>query len=164
MLGKFRSEVTESAAYALAAIGTKEHSKDIAKLLSDRLRRGVAIKALALLGAKAYAAEIAKFLTSKDSLLVADAFTALGILGSKGYAPSIAKAMRIHKGDGASIAAAEALYLLGASKYYAEASQIIAFKINKRPFPMSGDFHYFVTDKVDDLRRRLEKELDAAPK
>ncbi|MBK9155124.1 MAG: hypothetical protein IPM25_13050 [Chloracidobacterium sp.] len=53
MLGE-SSKGTESAA-SLAALGSREHAKDIALLLKNEFRQADAAKALALMGATEYA-------------------------------------------------------------------------------------------------------------
>lgn len=161
MLGDSREKVPESAAFALASIGAREHAKDIAHLLNDKFRRGEAAKALALMGAKEYAPRIADMLDDESPLTVADAASALGILGANEYSNKIARVISKHPDSRASVFAAEALLLLKAKKHYSIALPIIEFKRKKRPYPMAGDFHVFFRSQADKLRKQIENELDS---
>ncbi len=156
----YSSKMKESAAFALASVGAKEHAKDIAVLLNDPYRRGVAMKALALLEAKEYLQQIATFLNDESSLVVADAAISLGILGAEKYSKELSATITKHNASGASVSAAEAIFLIGATDHYDRARAVIEFKIYERPFPMAGDFHHFVENKIESVRKRLEIKLD----
>jgi HEAT repeat protein len=65
---EFRGETVETAAYALAKLGFKQHTKEIMRLLGKEFRKGDAAKALAVMGAAEYADEIARMLGDKNPL------------------------------------------------------------------------------------------------
>lgn len=157
MLKSSDSEVVESAAYALVAIDAKEHAPDVAKLLQSEFRKGTAAKVLALLGARQYVPRIARLLSDKSSLVRADAVAALAILDAKQYAPRIAALITKRKDDFVSVYAAEAILLMGAKAYYPKAQEALAFKADKCPYRMAGDFHTFVTEKAEAVRVKLQK-------
>ncbi len=164
MLSAFRSDASEAAAYALAAIGAKEHAVDVAKLLTKEFRKGTAAKVLALLGAKRYARQIAALLDSKSSLVRNDAIFALAILDAKVYLPRIVKLLDPSAKDSSAIYAAEAILQMRARSHYGKALRILSFKLKERPFPMAGELHDFVVERREAIRKELERAIDEATK
>ena len=82
--------VYETACYALVRLNATEQARELAALLDDRFRKGNASKALALLGAKEYTKDIARLTEDSEPLVRCDALIALGILGAKQQAENIA--------------------------------------------------------------------------
>lgn len=158
MLGESHMKVPESAAYALASIGAKEHAKDVVQLLKKEFRQSHAAKALALMGSAPHSDEIAKLLAAQSGLTRNAAVVSLAILESKKHIPAIE---RIYKNDpqsyvraGASIA----LLLLGKPQYYREIT--MNTDRNGPPSLLDIDFHYFVIEKLKSYNRRLIANLD----
>lgn len=151
MLGESHENVPESAAYALASIGAKEHDKDIARLLKNEFRRGDAAKALALLGAKRYKPEIARLLSSSSQITRQAAAVALAILGAKEYIP---KLTALCQKEAWSVA--DALVLLGQSNCYRRIPMTPG-RTETQPALNEEDFHYFVKDRVVELNKILEQ-------
>jgi HEAT repeat protein len=162
MLSRSSGNAGRAAAYALAAVGAKEHARDVATLLTDEFRMGTAAKVLALLQARQYIPQIADLLNSKSGLVRNDATFALAILRAKQYAPRIAKVMTLKTNDGSTVYAAEAIFLMGATAHYPAARNALAFKISDRPFPMSGDLHPLVAEQTEVLRKRLESAIEGS--
>lgn len=159
MLGESRTKVTESAAYALAAIGATEHAKDIAQLLKSEFRQGAAAKALALMGSTQHSDEIAKLLAARSGSTRNAAMVSLAILDSKKHIPAIE---RIHTNDPESYVrahAAIALLLLGKPQAYRE---FRAETDVKGPPKLSEiDFHYFVLERLKSYNEKLIANLNA---
>ncbi len=144
---------TETAAYALARLGAKEHAKDIAKLLKNEYRRRHAAKALALLGAREYTAEIVLLLKDKNSFNREGGALALGILGAKEHVAAVAELL---KDEEAWVrrAAADALVLMEANEYAREALPIIAVQ-KEGPYFDGADFNSVVTEQALELNNRF---------
>ena len=160
MLDESHEKVPESAAYALAAIGAKEHAKDIAQLLKDEFRQGDAAKALAMLGATEYADEIAQLLAAKSGLTRNSALISLAILNSSKHVPAMIGLYRNDPEIYVKPHAAEALLLMGFPQFYRE---IVGGKPepNEPPTLLEMDFHYFVREKLGLLNDRLKSNLQA---
>jgi HEAT repeat protein len=158
MLTTNNSEVVESAAYALAAIGAREHAKDIARLLNVERRKGFAAKALALLGATEYADRISLLLKDKSGLVRSDAVLALGILGSKKYIPLVATCLLSDPEGYVRHYAADAVFFLEASKYYPQALAEIEDG-HQGVYLGVSNFHPFVADRAESLSKKLETRI-----
>ncbi|MEO7659046.1 MAG: HEAT repeat domain-containing protein, partial [Pyrinomonadaceae bacterium] len=150
-------EVPKSAAYALAAIGAKEHAGDIAKLLKDEFRQGDAAKALAIVGATEYVSEIAKLLVAKSGLTRSAALISLAFLDSKKHIPQM---INLYNGDPENyvkLHAALALLLMEFPKYY----RAINAGTDQKDSPtlLDIDFHYFVINKLAPFNEKLKINL-----
>lgn len=159
MLGQSHMKVSESATYALAAIGAKEHARDVARLLKNEFRQGCAAKALALMGASEYSGEIAKLLSAKSGLTRNAAMVSLAILDSKKHIQAI---VRIYNNDPKIYVkpqAAVALLLLGKPQYYREIKLETALK--EPPKLSELDFHYFVLEKLKPYNEKLLANLNS---
>lgn len=143
----------ETAAYALARLGAKEHAKDIAKLLKNEYRRRHAAKALALLGAREYTAEIILLLNDKDSFNREGGALALGILGAKEHISAVAELLKDEEAW-VSRAAADALVLLEAQEYAARALPIIAVQ-KEGPYFDAADFNSLMKEQALELNNRF---------
>lgn len=146
MLRPFGGEVAEAAMFALVRIRAKEHSADIAKLLTDRSKKGAAAKALALLGATEYTNKIGAMLEGADELGRADAALALGILGAKKYAPKLAAMMRGETFINSYAAAA--IIMMDAPAYTAEATKILVDLKEKKVYLTENSFHPLVSEET----------------
>ncbi|MGD9589328.1 MAG: HEAT repeat domain-containing protein [Pyrinomonadaceae bacterium] len=158
MLGESREKVPESAAYALAALGSREHANDIALLLKNEFRQADAAKALALMGATEYADEIAKLLAAKSGLTKRASLISLAILDSRKYVP---KMIQLYKDDPEGYVkseAATALLLMGFSQYYRESSGERS-EPSDAPKLLEMDFHYFVRERLNSLNEKLSTNL-----
>lgn len=146
MSDKFKSETAETAMYALVSIEAKEHSAEIAKLLSDRFRKGDAAKALALMGATEYADRIALLLTDENGLVRKDAALALGILKSKKHIPNLTNLLTA-KEDYVRHYAAIALVLMEAKASYQTAIPAIKKAKAQGAYLNEGDFHPVIAER-----------------
>jgi HEAT repeat protein len=151
------SETAKAAAYALAALKSKRHAKDVARLLEKKYVRGDAAKALAVMGAKEYAPRIARLLRDEGSLDQCAALLALGVLGAREYAPTMVRIMRRQKKSFVSNYAAQALVLLGATEYAAEVVPLVEPAYAQKAYVTAGNFDPLVEDALEPLRRRYEK-------
>jgi len=143
----------ETAAYALARLGAKEHAKDIAKLLKHEFRRRHAAKALALLGAREYTDEIVLLLKDEDSFNREAGALALGILGAKEHVSAVAGLLKDEKAW-VSRAAADALVLMDANEHVQVALSIIAEQ-KEGPYFTAADFNSLLTDQALELNNRF---------
>lgn len=159
MLGSLRNETTETAIYAFVRLESKENAKDIAKLLSNRFRKGDAAKALALLDAAEYEDEIAALLSDENGLVRKDALLSLGILNAKNYAGKAAELLNSEK-DYVRYYAAVSLVLMGAKEYYQTAIPIIEKSHQSRAYFNEGDFHPLISERsrkiIADFKELLE--------
>lgn len=87
-------DTTETAAFALAKLGSKEHAKEIARLLSKEYRKADAALALAIMGATEHTDQIARLLNDRDSLTRVAALNALGILRATKYQLQVARHLK----------------------------------------------------------------------
>jgi HEAT repeat protein len=109
-------DVTQTAVFALAKLGGKEHAKEIARLLVDTyLKEGAAV-ALAIMGATEYTDQIAGLLKDKDNSVRMGALSALGIMRAKKYEQQIARHLK-DPDLGVHLNAAFALVLMDADRY-----------------------------------------------
>lgn len=161
MLGKTGGEAIEAAIYALVRLDSKEHAKDIAKLLGERFRKGDVAKALALLDAKEYADKIALLLEDEDSLVKKDAALALGILKAKNYSGKVAKFLKAKEGFVRHYAAIS-IILLEAKEFYKEAIPVIDESKQSGAYLNEGDFHPFVLDKSRRINADFKQLLEQA--
>lgn len=161
MLSTRKTEVAESAAYALTALDAKEHAKDIAKLLGKEFRKRSAAKALALMNATEYADHIALLLKDENSLVRSAAALSLGILKSKKHIPDLADVLLKDKEGSVRHYAADAIFFLEADKYYKEALKEVEDG-HKGVYLSDIDFHPFVLDKVKSLGSELERKIESA--
>jgi HEAT repeat protein len=90
--------VSETACYALARLNAKQESKALGGLLKEDFRKRNAAKALALLGAKEYTRDIAQLIQDSDALVRCDALIALGILDAREYTESVAAHLQDKEG------------------------------------------------------------------
>jgi len=156
---RFSTDVSKTAAYALAHLRAKEYAKDIAKLLAEKYKKGDAAKALAIMGAKEYAGDIALMLNDESSLNQKDALLALGVLKAKEYAPEVAKLLKAK--DFVRLFAAISLVLMEASVYAKDVVPII------KETPQSGanffldasEFHPLVKEEALELNNRFKAAL-----
>jgi HEAT repeat protein len=147
MQSRFGGDTAKAAMYALVRIKAKEDSAEIAKLLTDRFKKGDAVKALALLGATEYTDKIASMLDDEEQLVQADAALALGILGAKKYAPKLA-ALMVRTDTFVNSYAAAAIIMMDASEFTAEASRILAKFRAEGVYLTEGSFHPLVSEQV----------------
>lgn len=108
--------VNETACYALVRLNAKEQARELAALLDHQFRKGNAAKALALLGAKEYTKDIARLTEDSEPLVRCDSLIALGILDAKEYVKDIAAHLR-DKEPFVRAYAAVALLLMGDQEY-----------------------------------------------
>lgn len=150
---KFRGEVIDVAAYALAKLGARQYAKDIAALLRQEYRKGDAAKALALMGASEYTDEIARMLKDKEGLVRKDALLALGILRATKYTPQVAE----HLKDQSYVSnyAAYALVLLDAEKYVDEIVPLVENAFQKKLYLNADDFNPIVEQELGKIRVRF---------
>lgn len=156
MLGEFRSEMRESAMYALVDLKAKESAPEIAKLLKDEFKKGDAAKALALLNAKEYADEIALLLKDKSGLIKSDAAIALGVLQAKNYAGEVAKLLN-DKESYVHNYAATSLLLMEATEYYKTAIPIIEKPLSDKAYLTDSAFHPIVAEDSRRITERLKR-------
>ncbi len=160
MLGEFRSETTEAAMYALIHLEAKENAKDIAKLLNNKFKKGDAAKALALLGAKEYTDEIALMLKDENSLVRTDAALALGVLKAKKYSSKVAELLTDKESFVANYAATS-LILMEATEYYKSAIPIVEKPFSEGAYLTDSAFHPLVLEEsrqiTDDLKKLFEQ-------
>jgi hypothetical protein len=116
--------VAETASYALARLNAKKNASDLVPLLHDQFRKGYASKALALLGAKEYTEDIAILIEDSDPLVRCDALIALGILDARDYDKNIGIHLR-DKEAFVRAHAAIALLLMGDRKYSTEVEEVV---------------------------------------
>jgi HEAT repeat protein len=160
---KYQSEVAIAAMYALAAIDAKEHAPDIAKQLADKFRRGDAAKALALLGAKQFTKQIARLLADESLLVRSSASLALGVLEAREYSRQVAALLRDKEGSVAPHAATS-LFMMGAAKYYPLAYPFLEKSPVQEAYASDSEFSPLVEKKVQIVRQRLKANLDAFAK
>lgn len=161
MLGSLRSETAETVIYAFVRLESKENAKDIAKLLSNKFRKGDAAKALALLEAKEYEDEIAALLDDENGLVRKDALLALGVLKAKNYVGKAAELLNSEK-DYVRYYAAVALVLMGAKEYYQTAIPIIEKSHQSRAYLNEGDFHPLVLERSRKIIANFKELLELA--
>lgn len=161
MLGKFRSETSEAAMYALVRLEAEETAKDIAKLFSDQFKKGDAAKALALLGAKEYAGEIALLLKDENSLVRTDAAIALGVLKAKKYSGEVAKLLEDKESFVKNYAAAS-LILMEATDYYKVVVPILEKPFSDGAYLTDSAFHPLVVEKSNQVTDNLKKIFESA--
>jgi len=151
------SETAEAAVYALAALKSKRHAKDIARLLDEKYRRADAAKALALMCAKEYAPRIALMLSDEGSLDQSAALLALGVLGAREYVPEAVRIMRRQEKSFGSYYAAAALVLLDATEHAAEVVPHVERGYDAKLYLTADDFSPLVEDDLKPLRLRYEE-------
>jgi HEAT repeat protein len=150
---ELRGETVETAAYALASLGTKRYAKDVARLLDQKFRKGAAAKALAIMGAEEYKGRIARLLDDESNLVRADALLALGVLNAREYIPRIA---RFLKDPGyVSHFAAEALVLMGADEYARECVPLVESAYSNDLYLGADQFHPLAEGQLGKYRSRF---------
>ncbi len=162
MLGEFRSETSEAAMYALVHLEAKENAKDIAKLLSNKFKKGDAAKALALLGAKEYTDEIALMLKDESNLVRGDAALSLGVLKAKKYSSKVAELLTTDKESFVENYAAASLILMEATEYYKVAVPIIEKPFSEGVYVTDNEFHPLVLEKERQITKDLKKSFERA--
>jgi len=161
MLGEFRSETREAAMYALVHLDARENAQDIAKLFNDKFKKGDAAKALALLGAKEYSDEIALMLKDENSLVRIDAALALGILKAKKYSGEVAKLLK-DKESFVENHAAVSLILMEATDYYKDVIPIVEKPFSRKAYLTDSAFHPLVLEKSNQVTDNLKKLFENA--
>jgi HEAT repeat protein len=151
-------ETVETAAYALAVAGAKEHAPDIAVLLRHDHARGYAAKALGLMGATEYAKEIAALLAGQHSSDREAAALALGVMGARQYAGAVAKLLRDAE-QPVRYRAAVAIVLMEAHDYDAAAIPVIE-KTHQAGYRFNeSDFNQIAHDQFVAIKARFEESL-----
>lgn len=155
-LADMSSERSKAAAYALAHLRAREFAGDIAKLLDAKYKKGDAAKALALMGAKEYSKQIALMLNDDGPLDRMDAAFALGILGAKQYAPAVARLLN-DKADFVRFYAAVSLVLMEAKGYATRVVPLIDKAQKSGVHINPGDFHELVKEEGIEVNTRFKR-------
>jgi HEAT repeat protein len=147
-------EVRQSAMFALARIGGREHAAAIAPMLDDRFMKGHAAVTLAVLQAKDYTAAIAKLLKSSSSLDQKDAALALALMNARETSDEIAALLTAPE-DFVRYYAAVALTVLDPQKYAARILPVVqpyhaqGYRLNK------SDLHPLLSEEYSRLEQRF---------
>lgn len=155
---EFPGDSGETAAYALAKIGAKEHATDIAKLLSSRLQKGYAAKALAIMGATEYANDIVPLLGDEDALSRQDGALALGVMNARQHAAEVSKLLKDNE-EFVRYYAAVALVLMEVRDYADDLVPIIEAFHQDGSHLNEGDFHPIVEKEFLQIKARFESSL-----
>ncbi len=146
-------ERAATAMYALARLQAREHTPDIAALLTHHSNKGEAAKALALMGAKQHTNEILPLLQDSNSFDREDGALALGILDAREHAEAVAKLLN-DKEWGVRNAAARALVLMEKQEYATDVLRVLKEQ-KQGPYFDSEDLNPLVNDKALELDRRF---------
>lgn len=155
---RFPGDSGETAAYALAKVGAKEHAKDLAKVLSSQFQKGYAAKALAIMGATEYVNDIAPLLGDESALSRKDSALALGVLNATQHAGQVSKLLK-DKEEFVRYYAAVALVLMEAREYSDDVVRIIEAFHRDGSHLNEGDFHPIVNDEYLQIKARFERSL-----
>lgn len=157
--GRFTTESSKAAMYALVSINSTESATEISNLLNDRFLKADAAKALALLGANKYSHDIALLLNDESALVRSAALLAVGILKATKYQNDVAKALSSNE-KFVQISAAQSIFLMEAESHYAAAILLLEKRQVADPVLTVSDFSPFVNDKIDLLDSALKKRVD----
>ena len=152
----FDTEITKTAAFALAKLGAKEYKKDIAKLLGQEFHKGDAAKVLALMGATEYVDQIASLLKDQNGLTRTAALLALGIMRATNYVPQVASLLKDAEVY-VPIYAAYALVLMEADQYADQILPKVEHLYREDLFLGEERFHPFAEDEIKKIKNRFKE-------
>jgi len=155
---EFPGDSGETAAYALAKVGAKEHAKDIAKLLSSQFQKGYAAKALAIMGATEYINDIVPLLGDESALSRKDGALALGVMNATQHAAEVSKLLKDQE-EFVRYYAAVALVLMEAREYADDVVPIIERFQQDGSQLNEGDFDPIVQEEFLQIKARFKSSL-----